>query len=173
MIQLYIDAPVASFPRRFAHDYRESYRYPPLTTVFGCILSFIGELDITAYPIDSVDVGVINKYPAISSVCIKYRNIAYMPGGKHAKAREKSYSPGIYPASLYSKPNIKEVVTGTKIVAQINNEPLAAKVLYSLHGACDRFGILSLGESSAIVNCIREYRPEDGKIFWLPHNYKI
>jgi CRISPR-associated protein Cas5t len=173
MIQLYIEAPVASFPRKFAHDYRETYLYPPLTTVFGCILSFIGELDITAYPIDSIDIGVINKYPAISSVCVKQRNNAYMPGGKHAKTREKSYSTGVYPASLYSKPNIKEIVVGTKIVAQINNEPLAARFLYSLHSGCDRFGILSLGESSAMVNCIREYRPEDGEIFWLPHNYKI
>ena len=172
MIQLYIDAPVASFPRRFAHDYRESYRYPPLTTVFGCILSFIGELDITAYPIDSVDVGVINKYPAISSICVKQRNFPYMPGGKHAKTREKSYPPGVYPSSLYSKPNIKEIVFGTKIVAQINNESLAARVCYSLHSGGDRFGVLSLGESSAIVNCIREYRPEDGDIFWLPQNYR-
>lgn len=173
MILLYIDAPMASFPRRFAHDYRETYLYPPLTTVFGCILSFIGELDITAYPIDSINVGVINKNPAISSVCIKQRNVAYMPGGKHAKAREKSFFPGVYPSSLYSKPNIKEIVVGTKIVAKINNEPFAAKVQYCLHSESDRFGILSLGESSAMVNCIREYRPEDGEIFWLPQNYRI
>jgi CRISPR-associated protein Cas5t len=173
MIQIYIEAPFASFPRRFAHDYRETYLYPPLTTIFGCILSLIGELDITVYPMNSIDVGVINKYPAISSVCVKQRNNAYMPRGKHAKIREKSYSTGVYPASLYSKPNIKEIVVGTKIVAQINNEPLAAKVLYSLHSGCDRFGILSLGESSAMVNCIREYRPEDGEIFWLPRNYRF
>ena len=173
MIQIYIEAPVASFPRRFAHDYKETYLYPPLTTVYGCILSLIGELDISVYPMDSIDVGVINKYPAISSVCVKQRNNAYTPGGKHAKIRKKSYSPGVYPASFYSKPNIKEIVVGTKIVVQINNEPLAARVLYSLHSGCDRFGILSLGESSAMVNCIREYRPEDGEILWLPRNYRF
>ena len=95
-----------------------------------------------------------------------------MPGGKHAKTREKSYPPGVYPSSFYSKPNIKEIVFGTKIVAQVNNESLAARVCYSLHSGGDRFGVLSLGESSAIVNCIREYRPEDGDIFWWPQNYR-
>ena len=173
MIQLYIEAPIASFPRRFAHDYRETYKYPPLTTVLGCILSFIGELNIAAYPIASVDVGVLHIYPAISRICVKERNTAYMPGAKHAKKRTQSNSDGVYPSALYSKPNIKEIVFGTRIVAQINNEPLAARVLYSLQNGCDRFGILSLGESSAMVNCIREYRTEDGEIFWLPRNYKI
>lgn len=173
MILVYIEAPIASFPRRFAHDYRETYLYPPRTTVFGCILSFVGELDIAAYPIESLEVGVINKHPEISSVCIKQRNFAYTPGGKHYKIKQQSYGPGVYPSSYYSKPNIKEIVYGTKIVAKINNEPLTARIRYSLHDGGDRFGILSLGESSAVVNSIREYRKEDGEIFWLPQNYRV
>jgi CRISPR-associated protein Cas5t len=173
MIQLYIDVPIASFPRKFAHDYRETYLYPPVTTVFGCILSFVGEIDMCAYPIDSLEVGVINKHTEISSVCIRQRNFSYTPGGKHAKVQQRSYPPGVYPSQFYSKPNIKELVVGTKIVVRINNEPLAARVCHAIHSGCDRFGILSLGDSSAIVNCIREYRPEDGEIFWLPRHYKI
>ena len=167
MIQLYIEVPVASFHRRFAHDYKETYLFPPLRTVYGCILSLVGELDMDAYSLDCIDLGTLNRSPEISTVCLKYRNASYAPGGKHAKARSKSYPPGVYPSSLYSKPNMKEVVTGTRIVAAVNNSKLAKRVEIALTEGCDRFGILSLGESSAMVNVIRKYRESDGEITWL------
>jgi CRISPR-associated protein Cas5t len=167
MMLLYIEVPIASFPRRFAHDYKETYLFPPLRTVYGCILSLVGELDVNAYPLSCIEVGTLNPCPDVSTVCLKYRNAAYAPGGKHFKTRSKSYLPGIYPSSLYSKPNIKEVVTGTQIAVQINNPELVDRVKSSLSGGCDRFGILGLGESSAMVNVIREYRESDGEILWM------
>jgi CRISPR-associated protein Cas5t len=166
-MKLYIEAPVASFPRRFAHDYKETYLFPPIRTIYGCILSLIGELDINAYPLDCIKLGVINSCPEVSSICLSYRNPAYSPGGKHVKTRTNVYPPGVYPSSLYSKPNIKEVVTGTQVVAVIDNTHLANRVKIALVQGCDRFGILSLGESSAMVNVIREYRESDGEILWM------
>lgn len=167
MIQIYIEAPLASFPRKYANDYRETYQFPPISTVYGCILSFIGELDINAYSANDIKLGTLNLSPEISAVCTRIRNVSYAPGGKRYKLNDKLSRTGVYSSTLYSKPNIKEIVTGTRIVAQVNNPNLASRVRQILSKGCDRFGILSLGNSSAMVNTFREYRESDGKISWL------
>jgi CRISPR-associated Cas5-like protein len=48
-MQLYLDCPCTSFPRSFARDYKETYQYPPPSTVYGLLLSLVGEVDMEAH----------------------------------------------------------------------------------------------------------------------------
>src|SRR5947209_6934942 len=43
MITLYIEAPYASFRKSFARSFAETYPLPPPATVYGMLLSLVGE----------------------------------------------------------------------------------------------------------------------------------
>src|SRR6266542_1603195 len=43
MITLYIEAPYASFRKSFARSFAETYSLPPPATVYGMLLSLVGE----------------------------------------------------------------------------------------------------------------------------------
>jgi CRISPR-associated protein Cas5t len=43
-MQLYLECPCTSFPRSFARDFKETYRYPPPSTVYGMLLSLVGDV---------------------------------------------------------------------------------------------------------------------------------
>lgn len=162
---IYIEAPVASFPRKLARDYKETYLYPPVSTVHGCLLSLIGELDKTMYPLNELHLGTLST-PCISRILRKQRNYYYSPGGAGSNDREKKHGVGVYPSTLYSKPNFQELLTDVRIVVEVTNPEFCSRIAQGFKGV-NRFGILSLGESSFMVNCIREYRESDGIIKWL------
>jgi len=162
---IYIEAPVASFPRKLARDYKETYLYPPVSTIHGCLLSLIGELDKSLYPMDELKTGSIST-PRLSRILRKQRNYYYSPGGTGCKEREKKHGVGVYPSTLYSKPNFQEVLTDVRVVVEVTNPEFCARITQGFNGV-ERFGILSLGESSSMVNCIREYRESDGIINWI------
>jgi len=58
-MQLYLDCPCTSFPRSFARDYKETYRYPPPSTVYGLLLSLVGEVDMAAHLGVRLAIGII------------------------------------------------------------------------------------------------------------------
>jgi CRISPR-associated protein Cas5t len=82
---------------------------------------------------------------------------------------------GIYPPSQFSKPNFQELLTDLKVVLRLDSSGESAPVKLDERVAIalsspeqiNRFGGLSLGESWALINGIRTYRPEDGDIGWL------
>jgi CRISPR-associated protein Cas5t len=162
---IYIEAPVASFPRKMARDYKETYLYPPISTIHGCLLSLIGELDKSLYLTDILEIGTLST-PCISRILRRQRNYYYAPGGAGSKAREKQHGVGVYPSTLYSRPNFQEILTDIRVVVKVNDGEFTTRIIAGFKGV-QRFGILSLGESSSLVNCIREYRESDGIIKWL------
>jgi CRISPR-associated protein Cas5t len=162
---IYIEAPVASFPRKLAREYKETYLYPPIPTVYGCLLSLIGELDKNLYSVDELRLGALYT-PCVSRVLRRQRNYYYGVAGPGGGQREKEYGVGVYPAVLYSRPNYQEILTNVRIVVEVKNPEFCARITQGFKGV-ERFGILSLGESSSMVNCIREYRESDGIIKWI------
>ncbi|MEM8828465.1 MAG: CRISPR-associated protein Cas5, partial [Cyanobacteria bacterium P01_G01_bin.19] len=68
---LYIDCPCTSFPRSFARDYKETHLYPPPSTIYGFLLSLVGELEMTAHLGVKIATGIIGKKPAISRILRK------------------------------------------------------------------------------------------------------
>jgi len=124
---LYLECPCTSFPRSFARDFKETYLYPPPSTLYGFLLSLVGEEDM------------------------------------------------VYPTSQFSKPNFQELLTDVRIALKIDSSnemasiKLSERVAIALSSPSQilRFGGLSLGESWAMINGIRNYRETDGAIHWL------
>jgi CRISPR-associated protein Cas5t len=161
---LYLECPCTSFPRSFARDYKETYRYPPPSTIYGFLLSLIGEVDLAAHLGVKLAIGLIGNEPPISRIVRKQRH--------HKFSREHL---GTYPTSKFSKPNHHELLTDLQVAVQIDSSEESASVkleervaiALSTPEQITRFGGLSLGESWALVNGIRPYRETDGTIRWL------
>jgi CRISPR-associated protein Cas5t len=161
---LYIDCPCTSFPRSFARDYKETYDYPPPSTIYGFLLSLVGESDLMAHVGVKLAIGIIGDKPSISRIVRKQRHHKF----------SKTHM-GTYPASKFSKPNFQELITDVKVVLKLDSSEesatlkLGERVAIALSSPeqITRFGGLSLGESWALVNGIRLYREADGQINWL------
>jgi CRISPR-associated protein Cas5t len=161
---LYIDCPCTSFPRSFARDYKETYLFPPPSTIYGFLLSLVGEENLTAHLGVKLAMGIIGNTPPISRIVRKQRHHKF----------SKTHM-GIYPPSQFSKPNFQELLTDLKVVVKLDSSEESAKIKLDERVAIalispeqiTRFGGLSLGESWALINGIRPYREEDGKIDWL------
>lgn len=163
-MQLYLDCPCTSFPRSFARDYKETYRYPPPSTLYGLLLSLVGETDMTAHLGVKLAIGVIGEDPPISRIVRKQRHHKF----------SKTHM-GTYPTSKFSKPNYQELLTDLQVTVEIDSSQELAtvklaervEIALSTPSQITRFGGLSLGESWAMVNGIRGYRETDGGIRWL------
>lgn len=163
-MQLYVDCPCTSFPRSFARDFKETYRYPPPSTVYGMLLSLVGEADMNQHRGVKLAIGIIGADPPISRILRKQR---------HHKFSKSHLS--TYPTSKFSKPNHHELLTNLQLVVKVDSSEDAGtpKLVERLQTALftpskiSRFGGLSLGESWALVNGVRPYREEDGAIRWL------
>ena len=160
----YLDCPCTSFPRSFARDYKETYLYPPPSTVYGFLLSLVGEEDLTAHLGVKIAIGLIGDAPPVSRIVRKQRHHKF----------SKTHM-GTYPSSKFSKPNHQELLTELKIALRLDSSGEKSKVTlvdrvaiaFSTPDKITRVGGISLGESWAMVNGIRSYRPEDGAIRWL------
>ena len=163
-MQLYLECPCTSFPRSFARDFKETYRYPPPSTVYGMLLSLVGEVDMLAHGGVNLAIGIIGGDAPISRIVRKQR---------HHKFSTKNL--GTYPSSQFSKPNHHELLTDLRFVVRIDSSTEIAEVkliervaiVLSTPQQIARFGGLSLGESWAMVNGVRVYREDDGSVRWL------
>jgi CRISPR-associated protein Cas5t len=111
MTMLYLDCPCTSFPRSFARDFKETYIYPPLSTVYGMLLSLVGEVDMLAHVGVKLAIGIIGSDPPISRIVRKQR---------HHKFSKQQL--GTYPSSHFSKPNHHELLTDLRFVVKIDSE---------------------------------------------------
>jgi CRISPR-associated protein Cas5t len=163
-MQLYLECPCTSFPRSFARDFKETYRYPPPSTVYGMLLSLVGEVNMMAHLGVKIAIGIIGEPPPISRIVRKQR---------HHKFSIKNL--GTYPSSQFSKPNHHELLTDLRFVVQLDSSEETATVkladriaiALSTPEQISRFGGLSIGESWAMLNGIRAYREDDGVVRWL------
>jgi CRISPR-associated protein Cas5t len=163
-MQLYLECPCSSFPRSFARDFKETYLYPPPSTIYGMLLSFVGEVDLTAHIGVKIAIGIIGKDSPISRIVRKQRHHKF----------SKSHA-GTYPTSQFSKPNHQELLTDLKIAIALDSSTETAtvklseriEIALSTPDRISRFGGLSLGESWCLVNGVRAYRESDGDVRWL------
>ncbi|MFN4196362.1 MAG: CRISPR-associated protein Cas5, partial [Thermosynechococcus sp.] len=109
-MQLYVDCPCTSFPRSFARDFKETYRYPPPSTVYGMLLSLVGEADMNQHRGVKLAIGIIGADPPISRILRKQRHHKF----------SKSHL-GTYPTSKFSKPNHHELLTNLQLVVKVDS----------------------------------------------------
>lgn len=161
---LYLECPCTSFPRSFARDYKETYPYPPPSTIYGFLLSLVGEEEMTVHLGVKLAIGIVGNDSPISRIVRKQRH------HKFSKQHLETY-----PSSQFSKPNHQEILTDVQIALKLDSSEesgvvrLEERVAIALSSPAQitRFGGLSLGESWALVNGIRRYRESDGTVRWL------
>lgn len=154
-VALYISVPVASFRNPYARDYLETYLVPPPSTVYGMLLSSIGEISRQRHVGAQISYALL-KRPLVSSVLrTKWR----------IKSEKKPQGMG-----ENKTPDFQELLTGIEMAVRIRHgvdesvPSLAERIanLLGLPAGINRFGALSLGESTHMVNDFRSWKTSDG-----------
>lgn len=172
---LAIEVPVASFRMPYAREYAESYEIPPPATVYGMLLSLVGEEN--RYRHIGAQIAIARpaecSEPERSVVLRTFRRIKKKPISDPTNAR----------------PDFQEVLTGVHLVVWIDSskevdqmQTLVSRLARAFRQpeTIQRFGGLSLGESRDLVDSVsllpddqarpdNPYRP-GAPCFWLKHD---
>jgi CRISPR-associated protein Cas5t len=154
VVAIYVSAPVVSFRNPHAREYLETYPCPPPSTVYGMLLSAVGEVSRGAHIGAEIAYALLSE-PELSTVLrtkwrVKFTDVPLGTGSNKV-------------------PDFQELLTGLRMViwARKGREEAAAptlaeRLLSALYGPVERFGALSLGESTCLVDDFRAWREEDG-----------
>ena len=159
-IALSVEVPVASFRESRAKDYIASYPVPPPSSVYGMLLSMVGEVNRHRH----CGVRLAMAFLSIPEKSVILRKIRRF---KHEDLT----------SSENSRPDYQEILTEIEMLvwvdaSQDKSEPnLSQRIQQGLAdpSSIDRFGSLCLGESSHLVDSI-DLLPtgyEGGKLQWL------
>lgn len=154
-VSLFLTVPVCSFRKGFAREYLETELVPPPSTVYGFLLSLIGEEDRHKYIGSYIAYALIGK-PDLSVVLRTVWRI-----------KESKTPPGI---GSNRRPDYQEILTGLGVALWIKAGSLADRI-HTVRRRPDqirRYGGLSLGESRDLINDINwdpDYRGGIG--YWL------
>lgn len=161
MIFLEIFAPFASFKHSYSREYAGSYSYPPPSTIYGCLLSLVGETNMQCHRGVKIAIALASN-PQTSIVMRTVRRL------KNADLNSPSNS----------KPDFQEILSGLKIIIGIdssedlnNLESRVVQVL-SYPETIERFGGLSLGESRDLIDDIKILDKPSESLEWLTKNKK-
>lgn len=146
-ISLRVTAPICSFRKGYAREYLETEEVPPPSTVYGFLLSLVGEEDRRAYLGTRIAYALLAQ-PELSTVL---RTVWRVKALKDKAG--KLQPPGV---GSNRRPDFQEILTGLDLALWVDGGPLAARLRQAAASPCDapRFGGLSLGESRDLVNDI-------------------
>jgi CRISPR-associated protein Cas5t len=157
VIGLSVETPVASFRMPYAREFAESYEIPPPATVYGMLLSLVGEEN--RYRHVGVRVAIARPAgaePDRSVVLRTFRRIKKKPVSDPTNAR----------------PDFQEILTGIRLAvwvdsaAEMNGAPTLVERLgnaFATPEIVQRFGGLSLGESRDLVDSLSLLPDETAK----------
>lgn len=159
---LFVSVPITSFRVPRAREYLETLPVPPPSTVYGMLCALVGETDISHHAGAELAIGVLR--PASRSRVLR---LAW-------QTKKEDELPGTGPNK---GPDYQELLTGLKISVHVRrggdlaSPTLEERVTAALRSPANvsRFGGLSLGESTALVDELREARSGDNApdSFWL------
>ena len=143
MLGVYVTVPVACFRKGLAREYLETEPLPPPATCYGFLLSLVGETDRRRHVGCRVAPVLVNK-PQTSVVLRTVWRVKKTPLG----------SPG------NTRPDYQQLLTDIELVIWLDSAEeasvirLEARVRKALAdpGSVSRFGGLSLGESTHLVD---------------------
>lgn len=158
-LRLYVYVPVAGFRVAQAREFWETYPCPPPSTVYGMLLSLVGEPDRLVHQGAHVAIAILT-HPVPSTVLRTLWRI------KQAKT-----PPGL---GSNKRPDFQELLTDIRLSVWVrpgeDRAPvtLAQRLVAALSNPSNlrRFGGLSLGESTHLVDEARMWRPTDPDRGW-------
>lgn len=163
MITVYIEVPFASFRKSFARSYAETYSLPPPSTVYGMLLSLVGEHFRKRHE----GVRLAFAYKKIPRIATTIRKLSRYKYGIPSKQ-----------SSLGNAPDFVETLCGIEFLCWIDSseekpdsegklkgETLEQRILTALQNPQEvtRQGVLCFGLSDDAVNDISLYKKNDDK----------
>ncbi len=155
VLHLYAAVPLAGFRVAQAREFWETYPCPPPSTVYGMLLSLVGEPDRLVHKGAEIAVALMSDPERSVVLRTLWRVKSYKDG------------PGL---GNNKRPDFQELLTDIRLSLWIRKgtteaapTPLAQRLqsAFSKPGSVSRFGGLSLGESTHLVNEVREWRQDD------------
>lgn len=170
MIGIYVSIPVACFRKGMAREYLETDRIPPPSTCYGFLLSLVGETDRFRH------LGV-----RIAPVLLAEpeQSVVLRTTWREKTTKEPSG------AGQNARPDYQELLTGVRLIVWLDSteeenqcdptlEQRVALALDPKHRReIDRFGGLSLGESTHLVDEVLLYDPDALREYDLPVSDKF
>jgi len=153
--RLYVSVPVAGFRVAQAREYWETYPLSPPATVYGMLLSLVGEPDRLAHTGAELALALVSE-PNRSVVLRTLWRV-----------KDKKSGPGIGPNK---RPDFQELLSDVVLSVWVRRgeaekaaSPLFDRLTAALASPADinRFGGLSLGESTHLVNEVRRWNGKD------------
>ncbi len=145
-LAIQVEVPIACFRQSRAREYAETYPVPPPSTVYGMLLSIIGETDRYKHCGVELAIALLSE-PEKSTVIRTFRRFK----------KKDIHDP------TNARPDYQELLTNTEFIVWVKPGTDASKpnLLERLQHAfthpetIDRFGGLSLGESRDLVNSVK------------------
>ena len=145
MIALKIEVPIACFRQSQAREYLETYPVPPPSTVYGMLLSLVGEMDRYQHCGVHLAIALLSE-PSKSTVIRTF----------HRYKKRDIHDPSNI------RPDYQELLTDVRFIVWVNTgtetaqPPLVERLQRALTdpASISRFGGLSLGESRDLVNAV-------------------
>ena len=155
-LALYVSVPIAAFRAPYAREYLETLPCPPPATVYGMLLSLVGEDNRRAHVGAEVALALLSK-PALSTVLRTSWRLK--TGGP----------PGV---GSNKRPDYQELLTDVRLAIWVRSgsgEAAPRSLVDRVRAVVDReevtnrYGALALGESTHLVDEVRRLRPTDGE----------
>jgi len=162
MIALHIEVPYASFRKSYARSLAETYPFPPPATVYGMLLSFVGEYFRACH------VGVklafaYKQQPRIATTLRKLSRYKYGVASKQSK--------------MGNAPDYIETLCNIEFICWVDSSSEKKQTARSLEQRLaeaiqspdyiTRTGLVSLGLSDDAVNDVSLLNNVEGKWYWL------
>jgi CRISPR-associated protein Cas5t len=154
MIGLRVTVPVACFRKGLAREYLETEQLPPPSTCYGFLLSLVGETDRRRHIGCRISPVILNQ-PDLSVVLRTVWRVKSKPLGSSGNTR----------------PDFQQLLTGVELILWLDSadEPVNGPTLEQRiddavfkkrFADISRFGGLSLGESTHLVDDVTPFHPD-------------
>jgi CRISPR-associated protein Cas5t len=155
MIGLFVSVPVASFRVPQSREYWETFPCPPPATVYGMLLAAVGETNRLHHEGAEIALALLSAAELSVAVRTLWR------------VKDRNLAPGI---GENRRPDFQELLSNVRLAvwvrtgaAEAARPSLSERVAAAVARPADinRFGGLSLGESTHLVDEFRALRPAD------------
>lgn len=144
-ITLQVEVPIACFRQSRAREYAETYPVPPPSTVYGMLLSIVGEMDRYKHCGTKLAIAMLSE-PTQSTIIRTFRRFKKKEISDPSNAR----------------PDYQQLLTDIQFILWVNAGTDAAKptlqerlqIALTHPESIERFGGLCLGESRDLVNAV-------------------